>query len=185
MMNQQFPNQAAGQGPVLNNNMPKLSTGLSRGVNKTAVAYIVLVSLAAIGMTLWVASNAFSADDDKKKSQTFEEVVVPDKPVLKLPPVEEQKLAAAAMPLPMPMQADTPVAQAGGARRSVAAAHGQPGQPRRGERQGQEECLLPGRVLCREAWRRGGLGQCRLHTHTRALSSVARSRPKWCPRSQA
>lgn len=112
MMNQQFPNQAAGQGPVLNNNMPKLSTGLSRGVNKTAVAYIVLVSLAAIGMTLWVASNAFSADDDKKKSQTFEEVVVPDKPVLKLPPVEEQKMAAVAMPLPVPMQADTPVAKA-------------------------------------------------------------------------
>ena len=111
MMNQQFPKQAAGQGPVLNNNMPKLSTGLSRGVNKTAVAYIVLVSLAAIGMTLWVASNAFSADDDKKKSQTFEEVVVPDKPLLKLPPVGEQKMAAAAMPLPVPMQADTSVTQ--------------------------------------------------------------------------
>lgn len=110
MMNQRFPNQAPGQGPVLGDNMPKLSTGLTRGVNKTAVAYIALVSLAAIGMTLWVASNAFSADDDKKQPQAFEEVVVPEKPLLRLPPVEEQKLAATAMPLPMPMQADTAVA---------------------------------------------------------------------------
>ncbi|MBE0586593.1 MAG: hypothetical protein IH617_00945, partial [Hydrogenophaga sp.] len=86
-MNMQFPNaNGGGQGPVLSDNMPKLSAGLTRGVNKTAVAYIVLVSLATIGMTLWVASNAFSADDDKKKQITYEEVTVPEKPLLKLPP---------------------------------------------------------------------------------------------------
>ena len=84
-MSMQFP-QGGGQGPVLSDNMPKLSAGLTRGVNKTAVAYIVLVSLATIGMTLWVASNAFSADDDKKKQVTYEEVTVPEKPLLKLPP---------------------------------------------------------------------------------------------------
>lgn len=86
-MKMQFPqSNGGGQGPVLSDNMPKLSAGLTRGVNKTAVAYIVLVSLATIGMTLWVASNAFSADDDKKKQVTYEEVTVPEKPLLKLPP---------------------------------------------------------------------------------------------------
>ena len=107
MMNQQFPNQAPGQSPVLNNNMPKLSAGLTRGVNKTAVAYIALVSLAAIGMTLWVASSAFSANDNKKKAQTFEEVVVPDKPVLKLPPPAPQ-IVETQLPV-LPMQAETPL----------------------------------------------------------------------------
>jgi type IV secretion system protein VirB10 len=106
MINRPNSNQVPGQGPVLNNNMPKLSSGLSRGVNKTAVAYIALVSLSAIGMTLWVASNAFSADDDKK-AQAFEEVVVPDKPVLKLPPVAEQQLAAAAVAPPVAMSMPT------------------------------------------------------------------------------
>lgn len=108
-MNQQFPSPASGQNPVLNSNMPKLSAGLTRGVNKTAVAYIALVSFAAIGMTLWVASSAFSANDSKKNSKVFEDVVVPEKPVLKLPPppppVVEAKMAT------LPMQPDTPVAR--------------------------------------------------------------------------
>ena len=103
-MSLQFPNaNGAGQGPVLNDNMPKLSAGLTRGVNKTAVAYIVLVSLATIGMTLWVASNAFSADDDKKKQVTYEEVTVPEKPLLKLPPpAPDVEVVAKANVPPMP-----------------------------------------------------------------------------------
>ena len=36
-MSTQFP-KAGGQGPVLSDNMPKLSAGLTRGVNKTAIA---------------------------------------------------------------------------------------------------------------------------------------------------
>ena len=100
-MSMQFPN-GNGQGPMLSDNMPKLSAGLTRGVNKTAVAYIVLVSLATIGMTLWVASNAFSADDEKKKV-TYEEVTVPEKPLLKLPsPQEQAELVAKANPPPLP-----------------------------------------------------------------------------------
>ncbi|MDQ7744274.1 TrbI/VirB10 family protein [Hydrogenophaga pseudoflava] len=106
----QFP-QGGGQGPVLSDNMPKLSAGLTRGVNKTAVAYIVLVSLATIGMTLWVASNAFSADDDKKKQVTYEEVTVPNKPklaVLPPPPPAEVVAKADLPPLPndMPQMAE-------------------------------------------------------------------------------
>ncbi|MBL8387487.1 MAG: TrbI/VirB10 family protein [Hydrogenophaga sp.] len=87
-MSMKFPN-GGGQGPVLSDNMPKLSAGLTRGVNKTAVAYIVLVSIATIGMTLWVASNAFSANDKKDKQVSFEEVTVPKKPALLLPPPKE------------------------------------------------------------------------------------------------
>lgn len=104
-MSMQFP-QGSGQGPVLSDNMPKLSAGLTRGVNKTAVAYIVLVSLATIGMTLWVASNAFSADDDKKKQVTYEEVTVPSKPklaVLPPPPPAEVVAKADVPPLPTEM----------------------------------------------------------------------------------
>jgi len=104
-MSMQFP-QGGGQGPVLSDNMPKLSAGLTRGVNKTAVAYIVLVSLATIGMTLWVASNAFSADDDKKKEVTYEEVTVPNKPKLNLlppPPPAEVVAKADVPPLPTEM----------------------------------------------------------------------------------
>lgn len=109
-MSMQFP-QGGGQGPVLSDNMPKLSAGLTRGVNKTAVAYIVLVSLATIGMTLWVASNAFSADDDKKKQVTYEEVTVPNKPklaVLPPPPPAEVVAKADLPPLPndMPQMAE-------------------------------------------------------------------------------
>lgn len=87
-MSMKLPN-GGGQGPVLSDNMPKLSAGLTRGVNKTAVAYIVLVSIATIGMTLWVASNAFSANDKKDKQVSFEEVTVPKKPALLLPPPKE------------------------------------------------------------------------------------------------
>ena len=108
-MSMQFPNGSA-PGPALSDNMPKLSAGLTRGVNKTAVAYIVLVSLATIGMTLWVASNAFSADGDDKKRVTFEEVTVPEKPVLKLPPPPVAQAAPTlAPPLPEPVaMADGP-----------------------------------------------------------------------------
>ena len=105
-MSMQFPN-GNGQGPVLSDNMPKLSAGLSRGVNKTAVAYIVLVSIATIGMTLWVASNAFSGSEDKKAVK-YEEVTVPDKPVLQLAPPPAEVVAKADLPpLPaeMPQQA--------------------------------------------------------------------------------
>jgi type IV secretion system protein VirB10 len=105
-MSMQFPN-GGGQAPVLSDNMPKLSSGLSRGVNKTAVIYITLVSVAAIGATLWVASNAFSANDHEKKRVTFEEVTVPEKPKLTLPPPEVDQVAKAeprALP-PMPAMA--------------------------------------------------------------------------------
>lgn len=97
-MSMQFPNgsgQGNGQGPVLNDNMPKLSAGLTRGVNKTAVVYIGLVSVAAIGATLWVANNAFSANDHEKKRVTFEEVTVPEKPKLNLPPPEVDQVVVA------------------------------------------------------------------------------------------
>lgn len=77
---------SGGQMPGLSDNMPKLSGGLTRGVNKMAIGYIGLISVAAIGATLWVASYAFSADDAKTKQVSYEEVVVPDKPLLKLPP---------------------------------------------------------------------------------------------------
>ncbi len=108
-MSMQFPN-GSNPGPALSDNMPKLSAGLTRGVNKTAVAYIVLVSMATIGMTLWVASNAFSADGDDKKRVTFEEVTVPEKPVLKLPPPPVAMAASTvAPPLPEPAaMADAP-----------------------------------------------------------------------------
>ncbi len=108
-MSMQFPN-GGNPGPALSDNMPKLSAGLTRGVNKTAVAYIVLVSMATIGMTLWVASNAFSADGDDKKRVTFEEVTVPEKPVLKLPPPPVAMAApTVAPPLPEPAaMADAP-----------------------------------------------------------------------------
>ena len=105
-MSMQFPN-GGGQAPVLSDNMPKLSSGLTRGVNKTAVIYITLVSVAAIGATLWVASNAFSANDHEKKRVTFEEVTVPEKPKLTLPPPEVDQVAKAeprALP-PMPAMA--------------------------------------------------------------------------------
>jgi type IV secretion system protein VirB10 len=100
-MSMQFPG-GNGQGPVLSDNMPKLSSGLSRGVNKTAVAYIVIVSLATIGMTLWVASNALSANDDKKTVK-YEEVTVPDKPVLKLAPPPVDVVAKNDLP-PLPAE---------------------------------------------------------------------------------
>jgi type IV secretion system protein VirB10 len=100
-MSMQFPN-GSGQGPVLSDNMPKLSAGLTRGVNKTAVAYIVLVSIATIGMTLWVASNAFSAGD-KKEAVKYEEVTVPDKPVLQLAPPQLDVVAKAELP-PLPAE---------------------------------------------------------------------------------
>ncbi|MEZ5705248.1 MAG: TrbI/VirB10 family protein [Burkholderiaceae bacterium] len=94
-MSMQFPTgNGNGTGPVLSDNMPKLSSGLTRGVNKTAVAYIALVSVAAIGMTLWVANSAFSANDHEKKRVTFEEVTVPTKPALRLPPPEVDPVVA-------------------------------------------------------------------------------------------
>ena len=115
-MSMQFPN-GGGQPPVLSDNMPKLSSGLTRGVNKTAVVYIGLVSVAAIGMTLWVANSAFSANDHEKKRVTFEEVTVPEKPQLRLPPPEVDQVVAKAdrqalPPMPMPaMEASNAVPQ--------------------------------------------------------------------------
>ncbi len=100
-MSMQFPN-GGGQPPVLSDNMPKLSSGLTRGVNKTAVVYIGLVSVAAIGATLWVANNAFSANDHEKKKVTFEEVTVPEKPQLRLPPPEVDQVVARAEPRKLP-----------------------------------------------------------------------------------
>jgi type IV secretion system protein VirB10 len=100
-MSMQFPN-GGGQPPVLSDNMPKLSAGLTRGVNKTAVVYIGLVSVAAIGATLWVANNAFSANDHEKKKVTFEEVTVPEKPQLRLPPPEVDQVVARAEPRELP-----------------------------------------------------------------------------------
>ncbi|PKO69661.1 MAG: hypothetical protein CVU22_04240 [Betaproteobacteria bacterium HGW-Betaproteobacteria-16] len=97
-MNEQFP-AADGQRAVFNDNMPRLSSGLSRGVNKMAVAYVVLVSLAVIGATLWITSSAFSADD-KKKRVTFEEVEVPKKPEFRpAPPPPPPAKSAAALPV--------------------------------------------------------------------------------------
>ena len=113
-MSMQFPN-GNGQGPVLSDNMPKLSAGLSRGVNKTAVAYIVLVSIATIGMTLWVASNAFSAGD-KKDVVKYEEVTVPDKPVLQLAPPPVDVVAKADLP---PLPAEMPQQMAAAAQKPV------------------------------------------------------------------
>lgn len=107
-MSVQFPGGPS-QGPVLSDNMPKLSAGLTRGVNKTAVAYIVVVAMATIGMTLWVASNAFSANDDDSKTVKYEEVTVPEKPVLQLPP---PPVVARAEPQPMPVGLPTQVAAA-------------------------------------------------------------------------
>lgn len=104
-MSVQFPGGPS-QGPVLSDNMPKLSAGLTRGVNKTAVAYIVVVAMATIGMTLWVASNAFSANDDDSKTVRYEEVTVPEKPVLQLPP--PPVVAKAELP-PMPVGLPTQV----------------------------------------------------------------------------
>lgn len=90
MMNMKFPESPQGQGaPQVADNMPKLSGGLSRGLNKMALAYVAVVGVSVIGMTMWVASSAFSADDEKSRKMTFEDVSVPDKPVL------------AAMPPPM------------------------------------------------------------------------------------
>lgn len=113
-MSAQFPN-GNGQGPVLSDNMPKLSAGLTRGVNKTAIAYIVLVSIATIGMTLWVASNAFSANDKDTKKVSFEEVTVPKKPELVLPQQPPAELVAKSNlpPLPndMPQMSDGAPAQ--------------------------------------------------------------------------
>jgi type IV secretion system protein VirB10 len=108
-MSMQFPN-GNGQGPVLSDNMPKLSAGLSRGVNKTAVAYIVIISIATIAMTLWVASNAFSAGDDEKATVKYEEVTVPDKPVLQLAPPQPEIVAKVDLP---PLPAEMPQQQAG------------------------------------------------------------------------
>ncbi|HEX5737593.1 MAG TPA: TrbI/VirB10 family protein, partial [Hydrogenophaga sp.] len=103
-MNDQFPTTDA-QNAVFNDNMPRLSSGLSRGVNKMAVAYVVLVSLAVIGVTFWVTSSAFSGED-KKKRVAFEDVEVPKKPEFRPapPPPPPAKptaeLQAVATPLP-------------------------------------------------------------------------------------
>lgn len=77
---------AGNQQPHLTNNMPKLSSGVSRGVNKMAVVYVVLITASVAAMTLSITSNAFSAGDAKPKTVAFEEVVVPAKPVFRPTP---------------------------------------------------------------------------------------------------
>lgn len=112
-MNMQFP--GGGQrdgGPQMTDNMPRLSGGLTRGLNKMALAYVAIVGVAVIAMTMWVASNAFSADDEKARKVTYEEVSVPDKPVLAMapPPLPEPREIPSASPEPIPVRRQsTPV----------------------------------------------------------------------------
>jgi type IV secretion system protein VirB10 len=103
MMNSPLTPQ--GDAPPLANNMPKLSAGLSRGINKTAIAYIGLISVAAMGMTFWVARSAFSGNDKKDLAVRYEEVVVPEKPELNLQPP-----APPAVPEPLPPLSNSLVA---------------------------------------------------------------------------
>ena len=64
-MSMQFPGGGSNDAPMVSDNMPKLSGGLTRGLNKMALAYVAIVGVSVIGMTMWVASSAFSADDEK------------------------------------------------------------------------------------------------------------------------
>lgn len=113
MMNMQFPGGGPRDGsPQMTDNMPRLSGGLTRGLNKMALAYVAIVGVAVIAMTMWVASNAFSADDEKARKVTYEEVSVPDKPVLAMapPPLPEPREIASASPEPIPVRRQsTPV----------------------------------------------------------------------------
>jgi len=85
-MSIQFPGGGSNDAPMVSDNMPKLSGGLTRGLNKMALAYVAIVGISVVGMTMWVASSAFSADDEKARKVTYEEVSVPDKPVLAVMP---------------------------------------------------------------------------------------------------
>lgn len=109
MNNMQFPGSGgSNQAPQVPDNMPKLSGGMSRGLNKMALAYVAIIGVAAIGMMAWFASSAFSADDGKAKRVAFEEVSVPDKPVLAAaPPLVLQ-------PPPLPEAPPQAVATRGG-----------------------------------------------------------------------
>lgn len=113
MMNMQFPGGGQRDGsPQMTDNMPRLSGGLTRGLNKMALAYVAIVGVAVIAMTMWVASNAFSADDENARKVTYEEVSVPDKPVLAMapPPLPEPREIASASPEPIPVRRQsTPV----------------------------------------------------------------------------
>lgn len=109
MMNMKFPGGGSAQ-PQVSDNMPKLSGGLSRGLNKMALAYVAVVAVAVIGMTMWVANNAFSADDEKNKRVAFEDVSVPEKPML----------VAAAAPAMAPPPLPELASQAGPAARPAA-----------------------------------------------------------------
>jgi len=110
MMNGPMQGQG-GQPPVLNDNMPRLSGGFSRGLNKMAVAYVVLVAMAVIGLTLWVTSSAFSAGKKKSQREHFEEVVVPAmppmRPVVQAPPAAPLPVVAPPLPAaPPPPEGD-------------------------------------------------------------------------------
>jgi len=101
------PMQGGGaQTPTLNDNMPRLSGGFSRGLNKMAVAYVVLVAMAVIGLTLWVTSSAFSGGNKAPPREHFEEVVVPAmppmRPMVQAPPPAPLPVAAPALPPPPP-----------------------------------------------------------------------------------
>ncbi|MFV0679074.1 MAG: TrbI/VirB10 family protein [Ottowia sp.] len=77
-----FPGDGSAQ-PQMPDNMPKLSGGLSRGLNKMALAYVAVVAIAVIGMAMWVVNNAFSNNEEEKGKQvSFEDVSVPERPVL-------------------------------------------------------------------------------------------------------
>jgi type IV secretion system protein VirB10 len=102
-MNAQFP-PPGNQNTVIADNMPRLSGGLSRGLNKMALVYVAIVSVAVIGLMFWVMSSAFSADESRKQRVRYEEVQVPNKPVLQLPPpppAPEPPKPVMAAPLPV------------------------------------------------------------------------------------
>ncbi len=104
-MSMQFPGGGSNDAPMVSDNMPKLSGGLTRGLNKMALAYVAIVGISVVGMTMWVASSAFSADDEKARKVTYEEVSVPDKPVLAVAPAP----MTAPPPLPLDAQEMPPV----------------------------------------------------------------------------
>ncbi|GAA6140861.1 TrbI/VirB10 family protein [Hydrogenophaga sp. 5NK40-0174] len=105
----QMPDQNGAAAPQMNDTMPRLNSGVGRGVNKMALGYIGAVAIGVVAMSMWVANVAFSADDKEKNRVVFEDVEVPNKPVLRLP--EEPMLAeppvqmAAIKPPPVPKPA--------------------------------------------------------------------------------
>ncbi len=106
----QMPDQNGGMGAQMNDTMPRLSGGANRGVNKMALGYIAAVAVGVVAMTMWVANVAFSADDKDKNRVVFEDVEVPNKPVLRLPeePMLAEPVNTAAI-VPPPVRSGPPV----------------------------------------------------------------------------